>query len=612
MKLTKCYVRQFGSLRDRRFVFEDGFTLIGGKNESGKSTLHTAITALLFGMEKGKGRAAASGVYRANLPWTEPDLYGGSVAWERGEMKVTAERDFSRTPPQSRLILEEPARVRQITPEEVPFPDGLSPYVFTNTLSFRQIGAATGDGLAADLKNHIMNLKSSGDEHFNVYAAVDSLKARRKALERRIDAAAEAEDAALAAELRELESRTLSEGGGYEQLKAEADAKDARIRELNAERERADRDLKQKEAVLTNMGTTSRESVEKDLRKASVLYEQMDIYERDYKGKGAPGPGVLNALSFLMLPVILFAFFFLNRTLQSGTRLWLMVPLFITALLAATFFVRLTRIADAEAGDEKNRRILTDMLAGYLPDYQAKGTLKEAGELKTYLERVVQLFDYMAEKRRQFNDDTEELVSLSASREALNSALNEQLAQKVRREQWEPDLREAMAKKEALKPILQENERLRSEIAAIARAGAALTMLAEDASASFGAPLTREASVIFSEITAGACDGLEVSDNLELFALSKGRKIAPGALSAGAMEQLYFSFRLAVVRCLWPHEEMPLFFDDSFAMYDSERLDACLKWLHENYRGQVFLFTCQDRERLALDRLGIPYHSFEL
>ena len=67
------------------------------------------------------------------------------------------------------------------------------------------------------------------------------------------------------------------------------------------------------------------------------------------------------------------------------------------------------------------------------------------------------------------------------------------------------------------------------------------------------------------EITGGAYDGLLVSDDMELYALSSGRKIAPGALSAGAMEQLYFAFRLAVIRCLWPHEEMPLFFDDSFA-----------------------------------------------
>ena len=128
----------------------------------------------------------------------------------------------------------------------------------------------------------------------------------------------------------------------------------------------------------------------------------------------------------------------------------------------------------------------------------------------------------------------------------------------------------------------------------------------------FGEPLTAEASVIFKEITGGAYDGLLVSDDMELYALSSGRKIAPGALSAGAMEQLYFAFRLAVIRCLWPHEEMPLFFDDSFAMYDSERLEACLNWLSRNYHGQVFLFTCQDREQKTLDKLGISYHLFEL
>ena len=474
-----------------------------------------------------------------------------------------------------------------------------------------QIGAATGDGLAADLKNHVMNLRSSGDEHLNVYAAVQELKNKRKALERRIDAAAEAEDVSLEQTLRDLEERVLSEGGDYDRLKAEADAQDARIRELTGERERADRELRQKEALLTNMGTTSRETVEDDLRRTKLLCDQMEIYERDYQG-GGTGSGVLNALSLVMVLVLLFSIFFLNRIIQSGDRLWILAPLFAAALLAATFFVRLTRRADANTADEKNRQILTGMLSRYLPDYKPEGTLKEAGEMKIYLEKVLELFDYLAEKRRIFEADTEELVGLSASREAMSEALNEQLAQKVRREQWELSLREAAARKEALKPILRENERLRSEIAAVARASSVLAMLAEDASASFGAPLTKEASAIFAEITGGAYDGLEVSDDLELWALSAGRKIAPGALSAGAMQQLYFSFRLAVVRCLWPHEEMPLFFDDSFAMYDSERLDACLNWLHKNYRGQVFLFTCQDRERKTLDRLGIPYDSFEL
>ena len=611
MKLLSCYIRQFGTLRDRKFEFGDGITLISGPNESGKSTLHTAFAALLFGMEKGKGRAAATGTYRANLPWSEPDLYGGAVTWQRDGKTVTAERDFSKTPPVSKITAEEDGRSAAVAPEEIPFPEGLTPYLFANTLSFKQIGAATGNGLAADLKNHIMNLKSSGDENFNVYAAVENLKARRKALERRIDPAAEAESAALDSQIRELEERTLTGGGDYEQLKAKADAQDARIRALTADREKTDRMLKQKEELLTNMGTTSREAVTEDARRAAVLCEQLSLYQKDYAGKGGSS-FLLSVLSFILLLAAFAAFLLISRIFQTGSRLILIVPLFAATLLAATFFARITRRSDADSANGNNTTLLKTMLGKYLPDYQAQGTLQEAEEMKTYLEKVLRLFDYLEEKRSRFEADTEELAALSASREAMNGALNEQLTLKLRREQWELSLRGLMEKKEALRPILAENERLRSEIAAVARAASALLLIADDVSERFGAPLTQAASQLFKEITGGAYDGLEVSDDLELYALSAGRKIAPGALSAGAMEQLYFSFRLAVISCLWPDEDMPLFFDDSFAMYDSERLAACLNWLNRHYRGQVFLFTCQDREQKTLDSLGIPYHSFEL
>ena len=57
---------------------------------------------------------------------------------------------------------------------------------------------------------------------------------------------------------------------------------------------------------------------------------------------------------------------------------------------------------------------------------------------------------------------------------------------------------------------------------------------------------------------------------------------------------------------------MPLFFDDAFAYYDKERLAALLKWLHENYKGQIFLFTCQNREGELLEESGIPFEKIDL
>ena len=190
--------------------------------------------------------------------------------------------------------------------------------------------------------------------------------------------------------------------------------------------------------------------------------------------------------------------------------------------------------------------------------------------------------------------------------------MEKELSVKVRREQWEARVRAALDRKEQLKPVLKENARLKEELAALDLARSTLSSLATGVYSDFGAPLTAEASGIFSQITGGHNDGVRISDKLEIYAVQQGRLVAPGALSGGTMQQLYFAFRMAIIRLLWPDEPMPLFFDDAFAYYDKDRLAALLKWLHENYKGQIFLFTCQNREGELLEEAGIPFEKIDL
>ena len=46
----------------------DGINIIYGKNEAGKSTLHTFIRGMLFGIERGRGRAAKNDLYTKYEP----------------------------------------------------------------------------------------------------------------------------------------------------------------------------------------------------------------------------------------------------------------------------------------------------------------------------------------------------------------------------------------------------------------------------------------------------------------------------------------------------------------------------------------------------------------
>ena len=129
---------------------------------------------------------------------------------------------------------------------------------------------------------------------------------------------------------------------------------------------------------------------------------------------------------------------------------------------------------------------------------------------------------------------------------------------------------------------------------------------------SFGFFLEEKASELVKGITDGAYTGLSIDEDLGLTLLRNGQRIPLFQVSAGTVEQVYLAFRLACIEFLWPDEQMPLFLDDTFAFYDNERLSATLCWLSENYSGQIFLFTCHEREEEILSTARIPYQKISL
>ena len=58
MKILDIYINGFGKFHGRNLSFEDGLNIVYGKNEAGKSTIHTFIRGMLFGIEKQRGRAS--------------------------------------------------------------------------------------------------------------------------------------------------------------------------------------------------------------------------------------------------------------------------------------------------------------------------------------------------------------------------------------------------------------------------------------------------------------------------------------------------------------------------------------------------------------------------
>jgi len=81
MRLERLEVTGFGRLHQRRFDFGERITVVLGPNESGKSTLHRAIRAALYGLDAGgPGRPRERSDWARWLPWA-PGRFGLTLTY---------------------------------------------------------------------------------------------------------------------------------------------------------------------------------------------------------------------------------------------------------------------------------------------------------------------------------------------------------------------------------------------------------------------------------------------------------------------------------------------------------------------------------------------------
>ena len=93
---------------------------------------------------------------------------------------------------------------------------------------------------------------------------------------------------------------------------------------------------------------------------------------------------------------------------------------------------------------------------------------------------------------------------------------------------------------------------------------------------------------------------------------ARGEYIEAGKLSTGTIDQLYLSLRLSMIDEL-TKEKLPIILDETFAYFDNERLANALKFINERLEGhQAIIFTCTNREKEILEKLGIKYNLIEL
>lgn len=136
-----------------------------------------------------------------------------------------------------------------------------------------------------------------------------------------------------------------------------------------------------------------------------------------------------------------------------------------------------------------------------------------------------------------------------------------------------------------------------------------MTALSTTIRDSFGLYLNKAASELIGGITGGIYTSMSIDENLDVFMNTPGKLVSIDQVSSGTMDQIYLAVRLAAARLVQDgRDRMPLIFDDSFVLYDEDRLKTALKWLAKTYDNQIIIFTCHQREAQLLTANQVKYN----
>lgn len=610
MKLLDLHINGFGKFHDCSIRFEDGLNVIYGKNEAGKSTLHTFIRAMLFGMERQRGRAARTDQFSRYKPWDLKGGYGGRLRLESGGHVYRLQRDFQN--PRDFTIVDE-TEGRQTEPTRA-FMDrllcGLNETSYVNTISIGQLKSATDSGMVTELKNYIANMNTTGNMALNITKASAFLKAQRKELERQQTPEAARTYTTVLGDIRNLE-REIS-APEYENRLTEFQEKKAQAKAQLDTLQKEKEDLLQKIArgrqVLESSQFTDENSIEAYEAHGNAVYaDYTHAKNLCEKASRKAAPPLFLALGILLAAggaALMFSS-------QSGFRLPSLL-LFLAALLSVGGGIYFLARNNGNRKDlDYSKKLLQEILSRHLGDETVSSEAMNAfsqrmAEFKRLSRAVLSSQETAANLEKQMEE-------ISIRQSDFGAEIEKQLKSQWELEKKLEHLAALKTQAEGLKEIIRENDRISQELAAIDLAQDTMTELSTSIRDSFGLYLNKEASDLINGITGGIYNSMSVDENLNVFMNTKTKLVPMEQVSSGTMDQIYLALRLAAARLIQSGpEKMPLIFDDSFVLYDDERLRSALKWLASAVDGQIIMFTCHQREAQVLTAAQIPFHLIEI
>lgn len=650
MKINKLKINNYGKLKDKEINFEPNLNIIYGKNEAGKSTLLNFIINSFYGISKNKKGKEISDTEKYT-PWVGEEFSGKLEYQLDNNETFEIFRDFKKKNPkvfnQNKEDISKQFNIDKNKGNEFFYEQTkIDEELFLSTIVVNQQEVKLGKQEQNILIQKLANLVGTGDDNVSYKRAIDrinrrqldeigtsrsrekpiniieknieNLETEKQELEKYKDFKYEIEENKnnYSEEINKLENKNnylkeiklLNENEKIEKekIKIKEDIKKENIEKINLLKNKINEIKNNNKNILINKDKRSEKNNNKNkLNKKIILFFILTI--------------ILNIIQFILIK---------NKLINY--ILFLTVP---TDLIFSIFLkIKENKKIKQQEKIEKNKTNEIEKINLEINNIEnqikllKKNNLElenNINELKNNFYLKINLEKEKINNKYKNKIEKNELINLNNIKNInyeIQEIENEINNKKIKLHTLDLDKRNIEPKLENLSKLEENIVDNKEKMLTLKKLEKSIMLAKEILDDSYQEmkntvtpKFTQNLSKNISTITDGKYNNILFGDQKGLIVeLENGNYISASQLSIGTIDQLYLSLRLSMVEEL-SEEKMPIILDESFAYYDTERLENILKYINNKYIDhQIIILTCTNREKEILEKLNIKFNLISL
>lgn len=620
MKIEKIQINGFGKLENKDIELTDGINIIIGKNESGKSTLLKFINSMLYGISKNKRGKEISDLEKYT-PWNT-EKYSGKIKYKlddekqfeiyrnfkNKELKIYNNFGDDITP----LFNVEKNKEILFFYEQTNVDEDLflnSTEIIQNEIKIDKINQNL-------IIQKLSNLATTGNDNISYKKSIERLNKKQleeigteRSQDRPINKIINKINK-LKNEKKELEEY---EDKKYE-IEKESNLIENKIKDLNIKLEFLNKLKKIKNIYLEekNKININKEIIEEYNKKINYLEIEKEKINNS-KNKNDNKKIKINKYIFtdiFLLIIFILINLYLKNSLFNLIYIFLLIPIIIYLYknneLKNNYKKELKEINYKLEKINNEINLLNENKNNKINELN---NLEKEIENKIKKELIINNLNTNNYEQIIYNNEIEEKINIT------NKEINEKKLEEHKlildKENIFPKIDKLVNVQEELEYAINEYNELKNNSEIIDIAKEYLEKAYKNMKENITPKFSKQLSKTISKISDEKYKNIKITDNNIIVETENGNYVPISVLSEGTIQQLYFSLRMAILEEI-SKENLPIFLDESFVFFDKNRLMNTINYLNNNYKNQIIIFSCTEREKEILNKLNIKYNLINM